>query len=66
MVIGEVIDPHYDENSFYIAPVGSVTNDTLELIKCWKCPDCGHSDYIESAEVDYFNMEFNLRQDKTI
>jgi hypothetical protein len=47
MVIGDAINPRYDENALYIAPQGTINNDNLEIIKVWKCPKCGHSDYIE-------------------
>jgi hypothetical protein len=50
MVIGQAINPGYDENALYIAPVGNITNDTLELIDVWKCPKCGHQEYIEDGQ----------------
>ena len=46
MRIGKVIDPGYLENALYIAPVAPLTEKTLEIIDCYKCPKCGHSEYI--------------------
>ena len=47
MVIGDAIKPNGEEGHLYIAPLGYINNDNLEIIKVWKCPACGHSDYIE-------------------
>jgi hypothetical protein len=22
--------------------------DTLDVVKCWKCPKCGHSEYLDN------------------
>ena len=46
MIIGKVIDPGYMENALYIAPLPPITEKTLRMIDCYKCPKCGHSDYI--------------------
>lgn len=44
MVIGQAIQS--DEHCRYIAPGQKtpITAETLEIIPCWKCPQCGHSD----------------------
>ena len=47
MGIGQAIKPNHEEDAIYIAPPGYINNDNLELIDVWKCPNCGHSDYIE-------------------
>jgi RNase P subunit RPR2 len=47
MVIGQAIKPRGDENAIPIVPWGNITNETLEIINVWKCPNCGHSEFIE-------------------
>lgn len=50
MVIGQAIDPGYEDGCRRM--VGhidlTITDDTLELIDVWKCPNCGHSEIIET------------------
>jgi len=44
MVEGKAIDsPGHDTRRCFYSPV-VLTNETLKLIPCWKCPKCGHSD----------------------
>ncbi len=47
MVVGEAINPGYDESALYIMPVANITYKDLEIILVWKCPECGHSEFIE-------------------
>lgn len=47
MVIGDAIKPRGMEGALSIAPLGYINHEDLEIIKVWKCPKCGHSDYIE-------------------
>jgi hypothetical protein len=44
MVIGQAIEPSYDENARYILPPQNITYQTMKIITCFKCPSCGHSD----------------------
>ena len=50
MVIGDAIKPRGMEGALSIAPLGYINHKDLEIIKVWKCPKCGHSDYIEVTE----------------
>jgi rubrerythrin len=47
MIIGEAINPREREGALYVVPPGNITNDTLEIIEVWKCPKCGHSEFID-------------------
>jgi hypothetical protein len=47
MTIGKAIKPNGEEGAIYVAPPANINNDTLELIEVWKCPKCGHSEYIK-------------------
>lgn len=46
MTIGIAIDPLRDERALYVAGPPRINKDTLELIEVYKCPKCGHSDYL--------------------
>jgi hypothetical protein len=48
MVLGQVIKPAEEDGCIYLLPVDPINARTLEIITCWKCPECGHSDYINS------------------
>lgn len=43
MVIGEAIKSE-NSRSLSIVPQPLITFETMEIIPCWKCPLCGHSD----------------------
>lgn len=47
MIFGRAIKPNIEEGARYIAPPGAINNDTLEIIEVYKCPKCGHSEFIE-------------------
>lgn len=46
MKIGFAIEPSFQENSRggIVAKDDIMNVNELKLIKCWKCPLCGHSD----------------------
>ena len=50
MMVGNAIDPLREEHALYIAPGTQITNETLKLIKVWKCPKCGHSEKMEGDD----------------
>jgi hypothetical protein len=46
-------------------------NDTLEIIECWKCPKCGHSEdsltpEVEQVIADAFYQAFSRKIDEDI
>jgi len=47
MHIGQVIDPFRPENAFVDPAPAPINNDTLVMKDCWKCPTCGHSEWLE-------------------
>lgn len=49
MISGIAIDPKREERALYIASPPNLNKDTLELIEVFKCPKCGHSEYINSS-----------------
>lgn len=44
MVIGQAIDPVWPSNARFVIPPKPSNGHDLKIIKCWKCPKCGHSD----------------------
>jgi Zn ribbon nucleic-acid-binding protein len=44
MVKGTAIKSNEVRGAIYISSPPLVNADTLQLIECWKCPQCGHSD----------------------
>lgn len=48
MVKGKAIDPKYDEHARYIVGTHPLKHKEVELIDVWKCPACGHTEYIDS------------------
>ena len=45
MVTGIAIKPKYDSEFLSIVPLKkTLTAKEMKLIKCFKCPKCGHSD----------------------
>ena len=47
MGFGAAIKPNREEGALYVANPGNIRNEDLEMIKVWKCPECGHTEYIE-------------------
>ncbi len=46
MKLGEVIDPL--ASSFTMAAGrNTITQQTLKILVCYKCPNCGHSEYLD-------------------
>ena len=52
MVIGQAIKPTTVEDVLYVMPEPYIDNDNLEIIDVWKCPTCGHSEFIEQIEMN--------------
>jgi hypothetical protein len=63
MVSGIVIDPKYHENCWHGIP--TIDKDSMEVLDCYKCPKCGHSDYkdkpnfkikMDDGDLKYFKL----------
>ena len=51
MVIGQAIKPAIEDFSFRIIAFDrKIKPEDLTLIDCWKCPNCGHSEYLEGED----------------
>ena len=48
MELGKAIKPNIEEGALYVAPPGNITDETLEVIDVWKCPNCGHSEFLDN------------------
>ena len=48
MTIGFAIKPAIEENALTIMPVAPITAQELQFITVYKCPNCGHSEYINN------------------
>lgn len=44
---GVAIKPNKEANCFYIVEPPLTNAKTLQLIACYKCPMCGHSEELE-------------------
>jgi len=44
LVMGIVTHPYMKRNTFYDPSNPVATAENLRLVKCWKCPSCGHSE----------------------
>lgn len=57
---GFVIDPGYNikwfDNGYRF-----VDKDSLEVLDCWKCPDCGHSEFKDSPEYKIKMVDGELK-----
>ena len=47
MMVGEAIKPAIECDALTIMPVAPIKFEELEVIPVYKCPKCGHSEYIE-------------------
>lgn len=47
MAPGIAIKPAMSLDEISIMPVGPINAQDLRIIRVMKCPDCGHSDYID-------------------
>lgn len=41
---GHAIRPNTEHDALYIVPPPLINTDTLRIILCYKCPECGHSE----------------------
>jgi hypothetical protein len=49
MEIGQTISPYPEDNVLYFLGPPVANKHNLQLVKCHKCPKCGHSEEIKSS-----------------
>ena len=52
MTIGLVIDPRYEENGLPVTGRLPITAENMDIVNCWKCPRCGHSEFLSQDDID--------------
>lgn len=55
IAIGEENSRMKGEICRYIVPTDTVLKDPL-LLECWKCPKCGHSEYITTMQWFFWKI----------
>lgn len=51
MVVGQAIKPAVEDFGVRIVAINhTIKPEELTIIDCWKCPNCGHSEYLEGEE----------------
>lgn len=48
MILGQAIDPKRDERAIYFLPQYPLSVEQMDIIDCYKCPMCGHSETLDS------------------
>ena len=50
MEFGTAIRGNFEMQCFGYINKPAYTWDTLDVVRCWKCPKCGHSEYLDNDD----------------